>query len=72
MIRSVSLRKKNSFIQVLLSVNRILFIFCHIDKNYMHPSGQNPMTNPNMSYTQQQPTPIVNEEKPEPQLITFD
>ncbi|CAF4577976.1 unnamed protein product [Rotaria sp. Silwood1] len=49
------------------------------DNNYTHPYGQLPMTNANISYTQQQqpqqqqqPTPIVNEEKPEQQLIIFD
>ncbi|CAF4266902.1 unnamed protein product [Rotaria sp. Silwood2] len=47
------------------------------DNNYTHPFGQLPMTNANISYTQQQqqqqqPTSVVNEEKPEPLLITFD
>lgn len=46
--------------------------FFYIDNNYTLPSGQMPMTNANMSYMQQQPTPVVNEEKHEPQLITFD
>jgi hypothetical protein len=46
--------------------------FLYIDNNYNLPSGQMPMTNANMSYMQQQPTPVVNEEKHEPQLITFD
>jgi len=42
------------------------------DNNYNIPSGQLPMTNANMPYIQQQPTPVVNEGKHEPQLITFD
>jgi len=46
--------------------------FFYIDNNYTLPSGQMPMTNANMPYMQQQPTPVVNEEKHEPQLITFD
>ncbi|CAF1370632.1 unnamed protein product [Rotaria magnacalcarata] len=51
------------------------------DNNYNHSYGQMSMTNANISYTQspppsqqqpQQSTPIINQEKPEPQLIIFD
>ncbi|CAF4730177.1 unnamed protein product, partial [Rotaria magnacalcarata] len=54
--------------------------FC-LDNNYNHSYGQMSMTNANISYTQspppsqqqpQQSTPIINQEKPEPQLIIFD
>ncbi|CAF0860899.1 unnamed protein product [Rotaria sp. Silwood1] len=43
------------------------------DNNYMNSTGQILLSNSTMSYSQQQQSvPIINQDKPEPQLIIFD
>ena len=52
-----------------------MFFFYYIDVNNSYVSSQLPTTATNVSYAQlkqQQSTSVVNEEKSEPPLITFD